>query len=119
MSNKLRPPKGKVKLPPSFPIQLHCETVPIIQMNVMGVHHNYVVYANDLQLASFLNQKSALAYINALKETGFRYFKEDAEGVRILEILYEAYQKISLTKLDRNDKEGIIIKGMVGDRKFF
>ncbi len=98
----------KLKKIPSFPIVLQWYEQQLTDLNILGAHGNFVVNANNLEIARFLDQGSAIEYIKFLQQSHFKVFLTSAQGEKLLEVLYANHCGVKLDKVDTNSKGHII-----------
>ncbi len=84
----------------NFTIALRVGKRPVFQMNIFGAHDQFYVVGNDIELACFCEEESANDFMTYLKTTKFQRFCNTEQGKRLMNIIYLAYEKSDLAKLD-------------------
>jgi len=78
---------SRIKLPKQFPIILTNDPQQITNL-VIGIHQQYVVRANGLEIARFLDPLSSQEYMKFLVESNFKTFRDSVQGMNFLEQIY-------------------------------
>ncbi len=97
-------------LPERFPIKLERSRKMIIDPT-MGVNDQFVITANGLEIARFLDEESCTVWLNFLGQNITKCLSKTPEGRKILEMLYALSEKEKL-KPEYDAKGSLIVRDM-------